>query len=96
MKNQEAEILLHNGFPNHGGEGDLLVGIISKGKIEQDAVLIIDEREIQMSKIQVRDDSEWNVTRIEFEVDRNICPPIYWWKLYYNKIKVKNTSYNKT
>ncbi|MFT6921561.1 MAG: hypothetical protein ACJA1C_000558 [Crocinitomicaceae bacterium] len=94
MMNREAEILLHNGFPNHGGEGNLLVGIVSKGQIEKDAVLIIDQREIMMSKIQVREDSEWNVTRIEFEVDRNLNPPIYWWKLYKSKIKVKNTAGN--
>ncbi len=51
MMNEEAEILLHNGFPNHGGEGDLLVGIVSKGQIEKDAVLIIDQREVMMSNV---------------------------------------------
>jgi len=90
--NQEAEILLQNGFPNHGGDGDLLVGIISKGQIEKDAIMIINSREIKMSKIHIKYDPDWDVTRVQFEVDKNINPPILWWKLYKSKIKVKNTN----
>jgi hypothetical protein len=40
----ETEILLHNGFPNHNGEGDLLVGIISRGQIKTDALLVVEGR----------------------------------------------------
>jgi len=94
MENQEAEILLQNGFPNHGGQGDMLVGIILKGQVEEDAFLIIEGRKVKMSKIQIQEDLKWNVTRIEFEVERNIKPPVYWWKLYNSKIEVKNTTDN--
>lgn len=90
----EAEILLHNGFPNHGGDGDLLVGVILNGQISKDAFLLIEDREIKMSKIEIREDLRDNVTRIEFEVNRKIDPPVNWWKLYNTKIKVKNTTYN--
>lgn len=90
MTKLETEILLRNGFPNHLGEGDLLVGIISKGEVQKNAVLIIEGREVKMRKIQIREDS--GVASIEFEVDRNIEPPVNWSKLYNSRIKVKNFS----
>jgi len=94
--NKNPEIQLHNGFSNHGGEGDLLVGIITKGSIAEDAVLIIEDRKIEMSKIQIHEDLDWNVTRIEFEVERNLESPVYWWKLYNSKLGVRNTIDYKT
>lgn len=91
---QEAEIILHNGFHNNDGDGELLVGIISEGQVEKNAVLIIEDYEIKMKIIQIRDDKDYNAIRIEFEVDRNLKPPIKWWKFYNSKIKVRNATYN--
>ena len=88
--NIEAEILLHNVFLNHKGEGYLLVGIISKGEIKNEAFLIINGQKVSMNKIKIQNDSKDNTVRIEFEVDREILPSIKWWKLFDKNIEVKN------
>ncbi len=96
MKEVTSEIVLHNGFPNQGDDGILLVGILSKGEVLENAVLKVGDREIKMNKIKIREDAEHKVFRIEFEVDRNIEPPVNWWKLYQNRVEVKNTTSSKS
>lgn len=86
----EAEILLQNGFPNHGKEGYLFVGKVTKGQIKKNAVLIINNHKIKIDEIQFRENSKHDFTRIVFEVDRNLEPPIEWKKLFNSTIKVIN------
>jgi hypothetical protein len=94
METKNAEIELHNGFPNPVGEGNLLVGIITAGIVHEDALLLIGEQEVKMYKIETIRDSVDDVVRIQFEVERNLNPEISWWKLFGSKIKVKNTTHN--
>jgi len=85
----EAEIFLQNGFPNHNGRGSLLVGTVSKGKIHSKAVLLIEGGEIEMFNIKCWEDNKWNVSRIEFEIEKNLSPSIEWWKYFKTTLRVK-------
>ncbi len=87
-----AKVKITNGFPNIGGKGSLLTGILIKGNIKEgDNFLLNNGVKIPIIGIEFQLKEQTGFNNVSFAIEFSRDHEVIWHKLYGETFEIENT-----